>query len=404
MLNSLRSRLSNSLSRKGVAQKGRESAGGDGDAGYTPPPAVEPEVIPSPLVAIWPPAAEPDVTDRPAKGDESAVGAVSKETGGGLDLEAPVIRATVENGNCAVEASFDSADAPPRSQVTSLANLMMQSSDQVANEEKECLADMSTDASDTRGSVETEYVKRSRSQLELDKALGTFVGETQAGAGVVPLERTVSNASTELLGDAAADSPRSADGEVIARDAVVTLLDVAGDWTYLYAALGFEGRGHKLHNKFVVVMFLVAFVGTVLGAWAALTSLCRVHGVKSVCCGCTLPRLSHLLILIHHVPVFVLVTFCDNTFAEGPTMEGTFDICTSMVALVNALATTNTGCCFEVAGDDDDVDDDKVEMSTSMVHGEGNVNDKETEATSDYKAMAGAGKAVGAGINRGIWV
>ena len=191
--------------------------------------------------------------------------------------------------------------------------------------------------------------------------LGAFLADDKAGA--VPLKRTASDVSTSLLSKTVAPSPKSANGWVVVRDVAVALFDVAGDWIYFYfvsariTVLAFVvvyanfppqlysqevhelRREHELHVLFCLAMGLVAIVGSVLGAWAALTSLGRCCHHKSICLYCTLPQLSLFLVPFHHIPVFVLVSLYDYTFFGRLSAAGAFAIFTSMVTLVNALAT-----------------------------------------------------------------
>ena len=129
-------------------------------------------------------------------------------------------------------------------------------------------------------------------------------------------------------------------------------------------------RKHKLHFFFFLAMLMVAITGTVLGAWAALTSLGRYFHHKSSCLYYTLPQLSLFLIPLHHVPVFVLTTLHDHTFFGRLSAAGAFNICTSMAVLVNAFATTKyakCGGCRRVGCYDD--------------------NTVELDATSNYEEM-----------------
>jgi len=127
-------------------------------------------------------------------------------------------------------------------------------------------------------------------------------------------------------------------------------------------------------------MLLVAIIGAVLGAWTALTSLGRCCRHKSICFNCTLPRLSLFLVPLHHVPVFVLVTFCDFTLFGGVSAAGALDICTSMVALVNALRTTKCGECGAAAVVTRCYDDHEVDTGAVLSCGE-------SYASSNYEKM-----------------
>ena len=63
----------------------------------------------------------------------------------------------------------------------------------------------------------------------------------------------------------------------------------------------------------------------------------------SLCCGWTVPRLALSLVLLHHVPQFILTTYTDLTFLGGYSAAGVLNICSSMSALINTLATTKCG-------------------------------------------------------------
>jgi hypothetical protein len=49
------------------------------------------------------------------------------------------------------------------------------------------------------------------------------------------------------------------------------------------------------------------------------------------------------LILLHHVPQFILTMSIDLTFSGGVTWAGWLNICSSMVVLVNTLGITKCG-------------------------------------------------------------
>ncbi len=89
------------------------------------------------------------------------------------------------------------------------------------------------------------------------------------------------------------------------------------------------------------------------------------------------------MILLHHVPQFVLTTYTDLTFTGTITAAGVLNICSSMSALINTLATTKCGegyCGEGFRGKLSDAEDD-FEMGTITSF------DDTTYITSDYEAM-----------------
>ena len=76
------------------------------------------------------------------------------------------------------------------------------------------------------------------------------------------------------------------------------------------------------------------------------------------------------LILVHHVEIFVLVTYTDVPCMGGYTRWGIVNICTSMIALINALRSTRCGegYCGEAFCDKlsciKGADEDECELTT----------------------------------------
>lgn len=175
-----------------------------------------------------------------------------------------------------------------------------------------------------------------------------------------PRSLNCSNRSTEGSGITDADqrgrrvlpqkTAKIVEKSVVARDIAIAALDVASDWLYfsLAFARGVGGNDRddddvRLFALFRSSVLAVSILGTALSILLAWASFVRLQGQSKVLC-LTVPRLSLALVLLHHAPMFCLTTFADATFAEeNYTVAGLFNICMSMVALVNALGTTRCG-------------------------------------------------------------
>lgn len=99
------------------------------------------------------------------------------------------------------------------------------------------------------------------------------------------------------------------------------------------------------------------------------------------------------LILMHHVPMFVLTTYTDLTFLGMFSAAGVLNICSSMSALINTLAATKCGEGYRGEGAfgqkaELEDDDDTCEMGTVMSGFDETVmSDYDETVTSEYKAM-----------------
>lgn len=153
---------------------------------------------------------------------------------------------------------------------------------------------------------------------------------------------------------------KQADRSVVVRDICVALFDMAGDWTYI-TVLFLQNDSFRYHNQFVAlapIIVIVSILGSIISLWSIATSLGRLYTYKSLCCRCTMPRLTMGLILPHHMPIFVMTLYCDLTFRGDISSTGYFNIGSSMVALINTLSVTNCaeGFCNYTVDDDLDVE------------------------------------------------
>mmetsp|Transcript_14417 Transcript_14417/g.31338 ORF Transcript_14417/g.31338 Transcript_14417/m.31338 type:complete len:177 (+) Transcript_14417:197-727(+) len=169
----------------------------------------------------------------------------------------------------------------------------------------------------------------------------------------------------------------TANGWVVTRDILIAIFDMAGDWIYfytVYAGAGDNFRGHAQYNLLLYVVLTVCTLGSILSLWAIVTSLGRMYRYKSLCCKCTVPRLAMSLILLHHVPQFILTAFIDLTFHGDMSWEGYLNIGSSMVALINTLSITKCGEGY--CGNSEKANED-LEIATLT-----------ESVTSDYKRMS----------------
>lgn len=169
---------------------------------------------------------------------------------------------------------------------------------------------------------------------------------------------------------------------VVARDILISVFDVAGAWLYfcfLYYWSGVTFRDSDKKAQYVLLVYVVltfSVLGSILSLWAIATSLGRLCRYKSLCCKCTVPRLSMSLIPLSHVPHFILTSCIDLTFTGEVSWAGWLNIVTSMLALINTLSVTKCGvyCAGKDSGD--------VEISTLAA--------AENGQTTSYKQMPGA--------------
>ncbi|KAL7548263.1 hypothetical protein ACHAWF_011552 [Thalassiosira exigua] len=140
---------------------------------------------------------------------------------------------------------------------------------------------------------------------------------------------------------------KKADRKVVLRDVCAALFDMAGDWTYLVVthlnAGSYRGvRGMEVQDLMVVILAF-SIIGSLLSIWSIATSVGRLNQYKSLCCRCTMPRLAITLILLHHLPIFMLTSLIDLGYKKDVSLEGWFNILSSMVALANGLGATKCG-------------------------------------------------------------
>ena len=108
-----------------------------------------------------------------------------------------------------------------------------------------------------------------------------------------------------------------ADWRLVVRDCYANVFDMVGDWAYLYAIYhrDYNGDGeadtYLLHIPFdydtmVLVVLGFCIMSTIFSLWTMITSFGRNCGQNSMCCNCTVPRLSMAGILFEDVPQFAL--------------------------------------------------------------------------------------------------
>jgi len=146
--------------------------------------------------------------------------------------------------------------------------------------------------------------------------------------------------------------------KLVARDILVSLCDVLGDWIYIFFLYHSSGTIRRNVHQYNLLVFMVTFVsilGTLMSAGVIFTSMQSIYPwislmndrfrrLNGYVTGCTSSKLSMSLILWHHLPVFVLVSMLDLTYF-GFTFCGLFTVITSMIALINAIRTE--GHCSE---------------------------------------------------------
>ena len=194
--------------------------------------------------------------------------------------------------------------------------------------------------------------------------------------------------------------------KLVARDIIVSSLDMFGDWVYIFFLYHSSGTIRRQVHQYNLLVFMVTFVtifGTLMSAgviFRALQSIYpwmnfmsnRLGRLNGCFTRCTSSKLSMSLILWHHLPVFVLVSMLDLTYF-GFTFCGLFTVITSMLALINAIRTE--GHCSErydcsegyhqgtVKKTNKPIDDTCCEMATVACSDEGSDDDIQA----DYYAM-----------------
>ena len=170
-----------------------------------------------------------------------------------------------------------------------------------------------------------------------------------------------------------------ADWRLLLRDFSAEVFDVMGDWAYLYAIChrDYDGDGDGdsdptastsvlgLQFDYLAITRVslgLCILSTTLFAWTILTSLGRgCLKWNSVCCNCTVSRISLLSIILEDLPQFGLVLYIDYTFAGGLTPSGVMNICSSVPALVNRA----TRRVDEIEMEDSVMDGDVIDIYKS---------------------------------------
>lgn len=149
------------------------------------------------------------------------------------------------------------------------------------------------------------------------------------------------------------------------RETFMNLFDLVGDWVYFYAIysryyVGDVDADEEDNNLLVdlenVVLVLLGFciLSTFLSLWTIQTTTLATCGKKSMCCNCTVPRLSLLGIVLEDLPQFVLTCYIDYNLVGSLTPAAVMNICSSLSALVVRLTSR-----YEQVQDDEN-DNDKL--------------------------------------------
>ena len=205
-----------------------------------------------------------------------------------------------------------------------------------------------------------------------------------------------------------------ADTRIVLWDVFVALVDTISDWIYLsflYHIRDDAGvRNHQMFGMMIYAIFFISIIGTILSTWLIGASLERKCRSKMSLCGSTVPRLSMTLILVHHVPIFVLVTYTDVPCMGGYTRWGIVNICTSMIALINALRSTRCGegYCGEAFCDKlsciKGADEDECELTT--IASDSDEEEEEDTIQAEYVKMDVPAENLShvTGCGRTLWV
>ena len=167
-----------------------------------------------------------------------------------------------------------------------------------------------------------------------------------------------------------------ADWRLLLRDFSAEVFDVLGDWAYLYAIChrdyDGDGDGDSDPTETTSVLGLqfdylaitrvslgLCILSTALFAWTIITSFGRgCFKWNSICCNCTVSRISLMSILLEDLPQFCLVLYIDYTFAGGLTPSGVMNICSSIPALINRA----TRRVDEIEVENDVMDGDVIDI------------------------------------------
>ena len=125
------------------------------------------------------------------------------------------------------------------------------------------------------------------------------------------------------------------------RESFNNLFDLVGDWVYFYAIynrLYIEGDvDAEEFDKILLVLIFFCVLSTVLSLWTMQTAILTLCGRKSMCCNCTVPRLSLLGVVLEDFPQFVLTFYIDSKLVGSVTPVAVLNICTSLSSLVSRL-------------------------------------------------------------------
>ncbi|KAL7495688.1 hypothetical protein ACHAWT_006870 [Skeletonema menzelii] len=146
------------------------------------------------------------------------------------------------------------------------------------------------------------------------------------------------------------------------RETFTNLFDLIGDWVYLWAIytrhyVDVDNDADEAENnllldfeKVMLILLFFCFLSTVLGLWTIQTTTLAACGKKSMCCNCTVPRLSLLGIVLEDIPQFVLTCYIDYNLIGSLSPAGVLNICSSLSSLVVRL----TSRYEEVQDENDD--------------------------------------------------
>ncbi|KAL3765211.1 hypothetical protein ACHAWU_010402 [Discostella pseudostelligera] len=166
-----------------------------------------------------------------------------------------------------------------------------------------------------------------------------------------------------------------ADWRHLLRDFTSEVFDLMGDWAYLYAIChrDYDGDGNGdsdptaatpvlgLQFDYLAITRVTlgfCILSSVLFTWTMITSLGRgCLKWNSVCCNCTVSRISLMSIILEDLPQFCLVFYIDYSYAGGLTPSGVMNICSSVPAFVNRA----TRKIDEIEAEEDTMDGDVID-------------------------------------------
>mmetsp|Transcript_2770 Transcript_2770/g.4303 ORF Transcript_2770/g.4303 Transcript_2770/m.4303 type:complete len:202 (-) Transcript_2770:58-663(-) len=133
----------------------------------------------------------------------------------------------------------------------------------------------------------------------------------------------------------------------IIRETFTNLFDLVGDWVYFFAIYSrhyVDGDADEEENNMlvdfeniIVVLLFFCILSTFLTLWTIQTTALAACGRKSMCCNCTVPRLSLLGIVLEDLPQFVLTCYIDYNLVGSLSPAAVLNICSSLSALVVRL-------------------------------------------------------------------